>query len=133
MRDFSDDIASLRARLNEARQYLRVDAGRERLRELEAVASAPDLWDDLDRARQVTSELAKVKGDVDLWDELAGRLDDAAVLDELAREENDDSQEAEIDASLNGLRKRFDELELRSLLAGEYDEHDAICEVHAGE
>ena len=30
MRDFSDDIASLRARLGEARQYLRVDAGRER-------------------------------------------------------------------------------------------------------
>src|SRR5919201_5430804 len=97
MKDFSDDLASLRARLQEARQYLRVDAGRDRLRELEAVASAPDLWDDVDRARQVTSELAKVKGDVDLWDTLEQQLDDAAVLDELAREEGDDSQESEIE------------------------------------
>jgi peptide chain release factor 2 len=133
MKDFSDDLASLRARLQEAKQYLRVDAGRDRLRELEAVASAPDLWDDVERARQVTSELAKVKGDVDLWDQLAAQLDDAGVLDELAREEGDDSQEGEIEGLLNGLVKRFDELELRSLLSGEYDEHDAICEVHAGE
>src|SRR5687768_1458408 len=133
MRDFSDDLASLRARLHEARQYLRVDSGRDRVRELEAVASAPDLWDDLDRARQVTSELAKVKGDVELWDQLAAQLDDAAVLDELAREEGDDSQEAEIASSLTDLSRRFDELELRSLFAGEYDENDAICEVHAGE
>src|SRR5688572_8409878 len=107
MRDFSDDLASLRARLQEAREYLRVDAGRDRLRELEALASDPRLWDDTDRARQVTSELSKVKGDVDLWDQLAQQLDDTAVLDELAREEGDDSQEGEIEASLRALAARF--------------------------
>jgi peptide chain release factor 2 len=133
VKDFADDIAALRARLDEARQYLRVDAGRDRVRELEAIASAPDLWDDSDRARQVTTELSTVKGDVDLWDELASRLDDAAVLDELAREEGDESQEGEIVASLDALATRFAELELRSLFSGEWDEHDAICEVHAGE
>ena len=31
------------------------------------------------------------------------------------------------------LTKTFDALELRALFAGEWDEHDAICEVHAGE
>ncbi|MCU1376738.1 MAG: peptide chain release factor 2, partial [Actinomycetia bacterium] len=133
MKDFTDDIAALRVRLDEARQYLRVDAGRDRARELEAIASAPDLWDDSDRARQVTTELSTVKGDVDLWDELASRLDDAAVLDELAREEGDESQEGEIAASLEALATRFAELELRSLFSGEWDEHEAICEVHAGE
>ena len=85
MKDFSDDIAALRVRLEEARGYLRVDAGRDRLRELEALASAPDLWDDPDRARTVTTELANVKGDLDLWDDLAAVLDDlgagAPVMD----------------------------------------------------
>ncbi|MCU1379960.1 MAG: peptide chain release factor 2 [Acidimicrobiales bacterium] len=133
MKDFADDIAALRARLDEARQYLRVDAGRDRVRELEAVASAPDLWDDTDRARQVTTELSTVKGDVDLWEALASRLDDAAVLDELAREESDESQEDEIATALESLATRFAELELRALFSGEWDEHDAICEVHAGE
>jgi peptide chain release factor 2 len=133
LKDFSDDLVALRARLEEARQYLKVDAGRHRMRELEAIASAPDLWDDPGEARVVTTELSGVTGDVELWDDLARRLDDAAVLDELAREEGDDSQEPEIAASLAALSVRFDELELRALFSGEWDEHDAICEVHAGE
>jgi peptide chain release factor 2 len=133
MKDFSDDLSSLRARLDEARVYLRVDAGRDRVRELEAVASAPDLWDDLDRARAVTTELSTVKGDVELWDSLAAQIDDVEVLDQLAREEGDESQESEIAGVVADLSRRFSELELRALFAGEWDEHDAICEVHAGE
>ncbi|MGD9798128.1 MAG: peptide chain release factor 2 [Acidimicrobiia bacterium] len=133
MRDFSEEIGGLRGRLEEARGYLRVEPSRERVRELEALASEPGLWDDPDRARSVTTELSNLRADIDLWDDLAARLDDAAVLDELAREEADESQEAEITASLAGLDRRFAELELRALFAGEYDEHDAICEVHAGE
>jgi peptide chain release factor 2 len=133
MRDFSDDLAALRGRLEQARTYLRVDAGRDRARELEALASAPDLWDDPDRARSVTTELANVKGDVDLWDGLARQLDDVSVLDEMAREEADESQEAEIQDVVGALAGRFDELELRALFAGEWDDNDALCEVHAGE
>ena len=74
MRDFSDDLKSLRARLAEAEQYLSIAALRPRAGELEQQASAPDLWDDPDRARQVTSELSKVKGDVDLYDDLPRRI-----------------------------------------------------------
>ncbi|MBW8826571.1 MAG: peptide chain release factor 2 [Acidobacteria bacterium] len=133
MRDFSDEIASLRARLAEADQYLRIGAGRHRVRELEAIASAPDLWDDPERARTVTTELANIQADLDLWDELASRLDDAAVLDELAHEEGDESQEAEIADALSSLSRRFSELELRALFAGEWDDNDALCEVHSGE
>src|SRR5690242_613193 len=119
MRDFSEDFGSLRARLDEAQQYLRVDWGRERLRELEAIASAPDLWDDPDRARQVTTELSNVKADVDLWDDLSSRLEDVVVLDELAREEDDESQATEIESTIASMARTFDELELRALFAGE--------------
>lgn len=133
MRDFSDDLETLRARLAEARQYLRVDASRDRMRELEAIASAPDLWDDPNRARAITTELSTVTSDVELWDMLSSQLDDAAVLDELAREEGDESQEGEIAAAVSAIAAKFDELELRALFSGEWDELDAICEVHAGE
>ena len=133
MRDFSDDLKSLRARLAEAQQYLSIDAARPRLQELEQQASAPDLWDDPDRARQVTSEMSNVKGDVDLYDDLAARIDDAETLDELAREEGDESQEAEIADAIADLVTRFEELELRALFSGEYDDNDAICTVNSGE
>ncbi|HEY2332617.1 MAG TPA: peptide chain release factor 2 [Acidimicrobiales bacterium] len=133
MKDFSEEVSGLRVRLVEAFGYLRVEPSRERVRELEALASEPGLWDDPDRARAVTTELSNLRADLDLWDDLAARLDDAEVLDELAREEGDESQATEISASLALLDRRFGELELRALFSGDYDDHDAICEVHAGE
>ena len=133
MRDFSDDLASLRKRVDEAESYLGIAAGRQRLTELEAAASRPDLWDDPDAARAVTTELSNVRGDVELFDELTGALSDVATLDELARELDDETQEAEIAAAAELLARRLDELELRALFTGEYDERDAICTVQAGE
>ena len=63
MRDFSDDIAALRKRLDEAGHYLDVEGRRARLVQLETEASKPDLWDDPDKARLVTTELSNVKAD----------------------------------------------------------------------
>ena len=95
-------------------------------------ASAPDLWDDADHARQVTSEMSSVREDVELMDELDGRLSDAQTLYELAREEDDASLEPEIAQNVADLAKDLDKLELRALFSGEHDERDAICEVHSG-
>jgi peptide chain release factor 2 len=84
-------------------------------------------------ARKVTSEMSGVRADVTLFDELAGGLEDTVTLDELAREEGDESQEEEIAAAVADLGRRLGDLELRSLFSGDHDERDAVCEVHAGE
>jgi peptide chain release factor 2 len=133
VRDFSDDLASVRKRVGEAEGYLTIAESRERLAELEAIASAPDLWDDPDQARRVTSEMADRRSDVESYDQLVADLSDVETLDEMAREEGDESQEGEIAGAITSLGARLDELELRSLFTGEHDEADAICEIHAGE
>ncbi len=132
MRDISDDLADLRRRLDEAARYLKVDELRARQPQLETEASRPDLWDDQDRARKVTSELTAVNDDLALYDDLVTAVDDLEVLDEMAREEGDDSLDEEIESALADLASRFEELELRSLFSGEHDEADAVCEVHSG-
>ena len=133
MRDVSDDIGSLRKRHAEAATYLRVDELRARRPQLETEASRPDLWDDADRARQLTGELSSVTDDLDRYDQLGSRIDDAEMLAELAREEGDESLDAEIEETLAGLAREFSALELRSLFTGEHDENDAICEIQSGE
>ena len=132
MRNFSDDVAALRKRLAEAGAYLDIAGKRVRLRELEVEMGRPDLWDDQDNARAVTTEYGNASDDVKLIDDLTQRLDDAEALYEMAVEEQDESQEADIAAELEGLARELDTLELRSLFTGEYDEVDAICEIHAG-
>ena len=133
MRDFSDDLAALGHRVGEAETYLRVALARERVVELEVEASRPDLWDDQDEARKVTAELSTLQSDLTTFDALTAALSDLATLAEMAREEDDDSLEPEILEGMAELGRRLSELELRALFAGEHDERDAICEVHAGE
>ena len=133
MRDFSDDVRSLKGRLDEARGYMKIDAARPRVLELEKQASEPDLWDDQDRARAVNTELSMLNEDVALHDDLAQKIEDVETLDQLAREMGDESLESEIAAEIAELARRFDELELRALFAGEWDDNDSIVVVNSGE
>ncbi|MFI5045433.1 MAG: peptide chain release factor 2 [Acidimicrobiia bacterium] len=132
MRDFTDELADLRARVDAARAYLRVETARERVAELEESMSAPGFWDDPDAARAVSTEHAQLSDDIGIVDALDGQLSDLDTLAELAHEEGDDSFEGELEAGARELFARLDELELRALFAGEYDERDAICTVNSG-
>ncbi|MER3452437.1 MAG: peptide chain release factor 2, partial [Acidimicrobiia bacterium] len=133
MRDFQPELRALRERLEEAKRYLDYEGKRARRAALEQKTLAPGFWDDPDRARAVTTELKRVGDDVELLERLERRLGDVEVLYELAREEDDASQEPEIAAEVAALTAELDELELRSLFTGPYDENDAVCEIHAGE
>jgi peptide chain release factor 2 len=131
MRDFTDDLRELRRRLDEAETYLRVGELRSRLSELEVEVSRPDLWDDADRAKELTAEYANARDDLASYESLASALEDVEVLHELAREEGDESQEGEIAAGLEDVGRRLDQLDLRSLFTGDHDEADAIVQINA--
>ena len=136
-RDFAAQVEELEGRLGEARGYLRIDELRERRAELEQIAAEPDLWGDQDRARQVTTELGRISDDLTQFDLLASGLEDARVLIEMVEEtaasgEADASLGSELTSSVNELERALGRLELQSLFQGEYDEYDAIAEVHAG-
>ncbi len=133
MDDYSDAFRALRARLDEADQYLRIPELRARQPQLEAEMSRPDLWDDAEAARKVQTELSSVNDDISLFDRLTGSLDDAEVLAELAAEEDDASLGEEIESTIASLDAELEALELRALFTGEFDERDAVCQVKSGE
>ncbi len=132
MRDFSEDLVEIRRRVSDAGGYLHIDAARARKAELEERAGRSDLWDDPDEARAVTKELSQVSEDVALVDRFNRQLEDVEVLHEIAREEDDESQEADIEAEIATLARELHALELRALFTGEYDERDAICQLSFG-
>jgi peptide chain release factor 2 len=133
MRDLTEDLKALRARVAEAETYLNVDELRARRPQLEVEASRPDLWDDAERAKRVTADLAGVIDDLAQYEQLEGRVDDAETLHELAREEGDEASLAEVEQALAGIDADLRRVELRSMFSGEHDEHDALVTVQAGE
>ena len=131
-RDFTAELKTLGERLAEAERYLGRDKLEARRAELEAEVAKPDLWDDQDHARSVTRELGRVSDDLGQLDGLRVTLDDARALLELTEESPDAALTAELVETVDALVTRFNALELQSLFSGEYDELDAVCEVHAG-
>nr|WP_276582006.1 peptide chain release factor 2 [Cellulomonas sp. RIT-PI-Y] len=95
-------------------------------------ASAPDLWDDPEAAQKVTSALSATQSELDRVDKLGARIDDLETLVELAGEEDDADTLAEAEAELAAISKDLGELEVRTLLNGEYDQREAVVTIRAG-
>jgi peptide chain release factor 2 len=133
--DLGEVLASLRARLDAAKGYLRLDDLIERLGVLEREVAEPDLWSDPDHARKVTSEYGRTRDDADRLLALDTELADAEGLYDMALEEGG-GELADLEGGLEqtaaSVAKTLDELELRTLFSGEHDELDAVAEIHAG-
>ena len=130
--DHSEELASLRTRLTEARRYLKYEDLLDSQARLEAQVSDPDLWNDPDEARKVTGQLSQVNDDLGALTALESLLGDVETLYELGVEEGDDSIGPELAEGLAQIDLKLGQLELRSLFTGEYDDHDAIFEIHSG-
>jgi len=76
--------------------------------------------------------MAAVEDDLRVHDEFAATLEDLGVLNELAREEDDEATAAEVAEGIEALRRQLADLETRVLLSGPYDSRDAVVTVHAG-
>jgi peptide chain release factor 2 len=124
-------MASLATTLSSIETVLNLPAMREAIVILEAEASAPDLWDDQDRAQQVTSRLSFVQGEVRRVENLRRRFDDLPILYELADDEGDAGALADADKELESMQAAIDELEVRTLLSGEYDSREALITIRA--
>jgi peptide chain release factor 2 len=129
--DFSTALDELDTTLRSIEAVLDVDRMRRDVAELEQQAAAPDLWDDVERAQALTSKLSYLQGDLRRVEELRSRLDDVGVLHEMAAEEDDESVAAEAERELESLRKAIDELEVRTLLSGEYDAREALVTIRS--
>ncbi|HKC29435.1 MAG TPA: peptide chain release factor 2, partial [Jatrophihabitans sp.] len=129
--DLPAELKELSATLASIESVVDLSALRREVADLEKQASAPDLWDDVEHAQKVTSRLSYVQGEIRRAEELRRRLDDAQTLWDLAEEADDADSRAEVEGELGGLRKAIDELEVRTLLSGEYDSREALMTIRA--
>lgn len=110
---------------------LDLDALRVDIAALEEQAAAPSLWDDPEAAQKITSKLSHLQAEVRKTETLRGRIDDLEVLFELAEDEGDADALAEAESELESVRKALDEMEVRTLLSGEYDAREALVTIRA--
>jgi peptide chain release factor 2 len=131
--DLSDQIASLRSTFDDIRAVIGVEKLEAQIAELSEKAGAPDLWDDPDAAQKVTSALSHRQSELARVTGIERRLDDLEVLVQLATEgEGDAESAAEAEAELKALQQTLGDLEVQTLLDGEYDDRAAVVTIRSG-
>ncbi|GFE16598.1 peptide chain release factor 2 [Streptomyces glebosus] len=129
--DVSEELKSLSSTMGSIEAVLDLDKMRADVAVLEEQAAAPSLWDDPENAQKITSRLSYLQGQLRKAEDLRGRVDDLEVLFELAEAEGDEDARAEAEEELTAVRKAVDELEVRTLLSGEYDSREALVNIRA--
>ncbi|MFJ9079946.1 peptide chain release factor 2 [Streptomyces sp. NPDC102278] len=129
--DVSEELKSLSSTMGSIEAVLDLDKLRADIAVLEEQAAAPSLWDDPEAAQKITSKLSHLQAEVRKTETLRGRIDDLSVLFELAQEMDDADTLAEAETELVSVRKALDEMEVRTLLSGEYAEREALVNIRA--
>ena len=129
--DPADEIAALTSKLDSIEAVLDPGEMQREAADLREQAADPGLWADQDRAQKVHRRLSYLEAELARLAGLRQRLDDTQVLFDLAERENDEPTRGEAVRELAALRTEIDQLEVRTLLNGEYDAREALISINA--
>jgi peptide chain release factor 2 len=130
--DLASEIKALRSLFGTIREVINPSGLQLEVDALRQKASAQDLWDDPENASKVTSALSRSQDKLDLLKSVESRINDLEVLIEMANDASDTETKTEAKKELSDLEKLVGQLEIQTLLSGEYDSRSAVITIRSG-
>lgn len=130
--DLTPQIRELRATFADIQHVVDINKLKSDVALLKQQAADPKLWDNPVQAQSITSKLSHSQAMITKLESVTSRLDDLEVLIEMANVEGDASAQAEAKAELASLQGTISELEVQTLLNGEYDSRSAVITIRSG-
>ena len=130
--DYRLKIQSLRATLKEAEYALDIEHLRPRLAELEKEQENPEVWQDLEKSTKIGKEISALRNKITAYENGATALSDAEDVIDLIEETEDESLIPELDEMISAAEKDIEDMRIRAILKGPYDNHNAMLALHAG-
>jgi peptide chain release factor 2 len=122
---FNDSVSSIA-------KVFRVEALSSEVESLEKIANDPSLWEDREKAQEVTSKLSRAKSLIGRFETLSSAGKDLSLLANLATEQSDNDSWLEIEKELSRLGSDLSSLETETLLGGDYDSRGAVLTIRSG-
>ncbi|MBR2646112.1 MAG: peptide chain release factor 2 [Clostridia bacterium] len=130
--DYRLKIQGMRETLKEAEYALDIEHLRPRLAELEKEQENPEIWQDLEKSTKIGKEVSAIRNKIAAYEKGATALTDAEDVVDLIEETEDESLIAELDEMLAAAEKDIEDMRIRAILKGPYDNHNAMLALHAG-
>ncbi len=131
VREYQLEIDAIDATLTSIEKVLDLPKLKAQFIDLEAQAGVPNLWDDPEQAQKITSRLSRVQSEINKLENLRRRVGDLPILFELAQSEPNGSGLADAEKELDLVKNSVSELEVQTLLNGEYDDRDALITIRS--
>lgn len=100
------------------------------LEKLEKQISAPDFWNDSEKAQKIVRQRSRIEKALETQKDFETGISDAEVLFEFAAD--DPTSAKELTDLIARLDEELTEAQTKSLLSGETDANNAICSIQAG-
>ncbi|MGB9679497.1 MAG: peptide chain release factor 2 [Thermoanaerobacteraceae bacterium] len=132
LQDHKLEINNMWENIKEMGASLDIENVKREINDIDQKMSEPDFWNDLEKSQSYSKRLKNLKELLDEYNSLVSEWEDLNALVELGIEEQDESLEEEVKKSIYLLRNKIEELKIKTLLNGPYDENNAILSIHAG-
>lgn len=109
-----------------------VSAKNEKLKSLEDKMNESAFWNDIEQANKVNQEISSLKKELSTYTNIHKNLEDNIEMCDLLGLDYSETLKIELEKSLNDLFNKISELEVNTLLNGEYDNYDCYLEIHPG-
>jgi peptide chain release factor 2 len=129
--DHVGELAELSSKLGSIEAVLNPDGMRKEADDLRERSVDLRLWEDPENAQAVTRRLSYLDAELARLDVLHNRLVDLEVMFELGESEHDEPMMQEALRELTAVKGQIDQLEIRTLLSGEYDSREALITINA--
>ncbi len=102
------------------------------IKELQTKVNEPNFWNNPALSTPIITKLKRLENEVETYKKLEQELDNINEMTILLINEPDEQLELEVVKSTRKLEKEINELEVKTLLSGKYDQNNAILTLHPG-
>ena len=129
---FKYTLGTYKQPLEEIKDSLDLVNKEQRVQELERKMEEPDFWDNPEKSQESMKTLKSLKDDIEIYHHLTELFEEIELLIEMGYEENDPAVLPDIQANMDEFITEYENIRMKTLLSGEYDNNNAIVTLHAG-
>lgn len=126
------ELEEINKRITEFKTSLKIEDKTERVAEIENMMLEADFWNDSEAASVLVTESKSIKKELDEFSEMIDYLEHSEEMVEFLKGEDDEEIYQDLLETVVNLKKSVEDFSFRLLFSEEYDNNNAILEIHAG-
>ncbi len=130
--ELKQQLLLLKPEIDDLKDALQIDALQSELSDLREQSAGDGFWDDISNSQKVLKRMKMLENKTGEYQSICENYDDAMTMIEIAQEELDESLYEDTRDSVQTLTELTRNVQLATLLSGEFDENNAIMTFHSG-